>query len=325
MLALAIAVPSSARGRTLGSVSDAGLRPRTTVSVAIAEGKHPVPSRTRKLSPPAPMVLLWETGWESRSPPGHRRERAAFGRPVPFRPRTLGARCPRPSTPTRRQGPPSRAARRPTCRATSARRSSASPARPRPATRCRACRARDRAARARRHRARPSPRRRRRSDSRLARPRSARCSASRYYGQERWQEALTELKAYRRMTESRRPEPHHRRLPPRRSGRPAEAVPARRGGAPGQGRPERGQGRGRDRGGVGVGRSGPVRRGTRVPRPRANPRRRRRGLHAAPVVREGRHPGPRRPRATRRPPSSARSCGTTPAAFDAAERLAELG
>src|SRR5260370_37321355 len=27
------------------------------VSVVLAEGKHPVPSRTRKLSPPAPMVL----------------------------------------------------------------------------------------------------------------------------------------------------------------------------------------------------------------------------------------------------------------------------
>src|SRR5687768_18159582 len=25
----------------------------------MAEGEHPVPSRTRKLSPPAPMVLLW--------------------------------------------------------------------------------------------------------------------------------------------------------------------------------------------------------------------------------------------------------------------------
>src|SRR5438034_7689888 len=32
------------------------------VSVAIAEGEHPVPSRTRKLSPPAPMVLPWQRG-----------------------------------------------------------------------------------------------------------------------------------------------------------------------------------------------------------------------------------------------------------------------
>src|SRR5947208_8728619 len=34
----------------------------TAVSVAIAEGVHPVPSRTRKLSPPAPMVLPWRRG-----------------------------------------------------------------------------------------------------------------------------------------------------------------------------------------------------------------------------------------------------------------------
>src|ERR687892_316425 len=33
-----------------------------SVSVAIAEGKHPVPFRTRKLSPPAPMVLPWRRG-----------------------------------------------------------------------------------------------------------------------------------------------------------------------------------------------------------------------------------------------------------------------
>jgi len=27
--------------------------------VTMAEGSHPFPFRTRKLSPPAPMVLLW--------------------------------------------------------------------------------------------------------------------------------------------------------------------------------------------------------------------------------------------------------------------------
>src|SRR5438105_15691642 len=32
---------------------------RPTVSAAMAEGRHPVPFRTRKLSPPAPMVLPW--------------------------------------------------------------------------------------------------------------------------------------------------------------------------------------------------------------------------------------------------------------------------
>ena len=37
--------------------------------VATARGKHPVPSRTRPLSPVAPMVLRLKT-WESRSPPG---------------------------------------------------------------------------------------------------------------------------------------------------------------------------------------------------------------------------------------------------------------
>ena len=33
-----------------------------SVSVAIAEGRHPVPYRTRKLSPPAPMVLPGKLG-----------------------------------------------------------------------------------------------------------------------------------------------------------------------------------------------------------------------------------------------------------------------
>src|SRR5690625_4318285 len=36
--------------------------------VVTARGKHPVPSRTRPLSPAAPMVLRLKT-WESRSPP----------------------------------------------------------------------------------------------------------------------------------------------------------------------------------------------------------------------------------------------------------------
>jgi hypothetical protein len=33
-----------------------------TVSAVMAEGRHPVPFRTRKLSPPAPMVLPWRRG-----------------------------------------------------------------------------------------------------------------------------------------------------------------------------------------------------------------------------------------------------------------------
>ena len=39
------------------------------VTAAIAKGKHPVPSRTRKLSLSAPMVLQPERLWESRTPP----------------------------------------------------------------------------------------------------------------------------------------------------------------------------------------------------------------------------------------------------------------
>ena len=61
MLALAIAVPELCSGaRTPASFPIA--RSGDTVSVVIAEGKHPVPSRTRKLSPPAPMVLPGQLG-----------------------------------------------------------------------------------------------------------------------------------------------------------------------------------------------------------------------------------------------------------------------
>src|SRR5437762_4573404 len=67
----------------------------TTVSVAIAEGRHPVPFRTRKLSPPAPMVLPWRRGgrvgrrrdiFATREPPsgGSRRFRECEA-PVPRR------------------------------------------------------------------------------------------------------------------------------------------------------------------------------------------------------------------------------------------------
>jgi len=43
--------------------------------VAIARAKHPIPSRTRKLSAVAPMVLRLKT-WESRSPPNLKRNTA---------------------------------------------------------------------------------------------------------------------------------------------------------------------------------------------------------------------------------------------------------
>ena len=87
------------------------------------------------------------------------------------------------------------------------------------------------------------------------------------YGQERWQEALTELKAYRRIS-GRADQNHVMADCLRALGRPAEAVPLADEELRGEGRPERGEGRGRDRGGVGAGRPGPVRGGARVPRPR---------------------------------------------------------
>ena len=39
--------------------------------VIIAKGPHPIPFRTRKLSPSAPMVLCLKI-WESRTLPGHK-------------------------------------------------------------------------------------------------------------------------------------------------------------------------------------------------------------------------------------------------------------
>ena len=50
----------------------------TNVSVVMAKGKHPVPSRTRKLSPPAPMVLhgrpCGRVGHRRTTPPKKREE-----------------------------------------------------------------------------------------------------------------------------------------------------------------------------------------------------------------------------------------------------------
>src|SRR4051812_50110839 len=47
------------RGAFLAStmLGQFGLNKLIVLSVVVAEGKRPVPSRTRKLSPPAPMVL----------------------------------------------------------------------------------------------------------------------------------------------------------------------------------------------------------------------------------------------------------------------------
>jgi hypothetical protein len=49
------------------------------VSVALAEGSHPVPSRTRKLSPPAPMVLPGKLGGRVG------RRRSIFADAAPYR------------------------------------------------------------------------------------------------------------------------------------------------------------------------------------------------------------------------------------------------
>ncbi len=103
MLALAIAVLRLCPGTHPRNRPDRGRhRPDpegTTVSVAIAEGKHPVPSRTRKLSPPAPMVLPGRLGGRvgrcrnilQNGPPA----RAARSRC----PRTLGADMPKALSP----------------------------------------------------------------------------------------------------------------------------------------------------------------------------------------------------------------------------------
>ena len=61
---------NSARFASRSSMPDLQSAPQGRFEglVATARGKHPVPSRTRPLSPVAPMVLRLKT-WESRSPP----------------------------------------------------------------------------------------------------------------------------------------------------------------------------------------------------------------------------------------------------------------
>src|SRR5438128_11648103 len=55
---LAASADSAVGGPWMGRAAAGG----SPVSVAIAEGRHPVPFRTRKLSLPAPMVLPWRRG-----------------------------------------------------------------------------------------------------------------------------------------------------------------------------------------------------------------------------------------------------------------------
>ncbi len=82
-------VDARARYRVPGSGGSRGSHPRgcpsagsagvgRAVSVAMAEGTHPVPFRTRKLSPPAPMVLPWRRGGRV----GRRRDIVNEGPPV---------------------------------------------------------------------------------------------------------------------------------------------------------------------------------------------------------------------------------------------------
>jgi hypothetical protein len=59
-------------------------RRRNQFSVAIAEVKHPFPSRTRQLSPPAPMVLCPKAARESRTRPGNFKGGAIKLRPFSF-------------------------------------------------------------------------------------------------------------------------------------------------------------------------------------------------------------------------------------------------
>ena len=70
----------------------------------MAAGSHPFPFRTRKLSPPAPMVLGTRVPWESRSPPiSHSRSPAdPAGLLVVFGPPTATVADPMPPPPRRR-------------------------------------------------------------------------------------------------------------------------------------------------------------------------------------------------------------------------------
>ena len=109
-----------------------------------------------------------------------------------------------------------------------------------------------------------------------------------YYGQERWQEAMTELKAYRRIT-GRADQNHIIADCMRGIGRPGEAVALAeeelRAKVPNEAKAEA----------VIVASSaladqGPVRRGAGLPGAREDPRRCLRAIHAEALVREGRHP-----------------------------------
>ena len=226
----------------------------------MAEGEHPVPSRTRKLSPPAPMVLLWRRSGRvgrcrdflTNGPPA-RAARSLFrtltcmsgafqkkGRggpraaaPIDGLPRAIQEEIRRTAPPGKERDAMSRLARaielldRDDPKA--ARGGGREGEGPRPSLR--------------------------------GGPRGARTRALRARAMAGGAHGAQGVQADQR---PRRPEPPDRGQPPR--ARPAGGGrPSRRGGAPGQGRPERGEGRSGDRRRVGARGSGAVRRGARVP------------------------------------------------------------
>ena len=170
--------------------------------------------------------------------------------------------------------------------------------------------------------ARGRPRRRRPRRWRRGRPASARCSGMAYYGVGRWQDAADRAQGVQAHDRARGPEPPDRRLPARARDGPRRPCRSRTRCCATAG-PERGEGRGRDRGGVGARRPGALRRRRSRCLARAKTREdvaedytlRLWYVRGDILARAGQDA--RRPRA-----SSARSCATTPAAFDAAERLA---
>ena len=255
----------------------------------MAEGKHPVPSRTRKLSPPAPMVLPGRLGGRV----GRCRDIVENGprlRAARWFHGTFGARAETPDPagrPTRRRPrPPSRALPR-AAPVDAASRRKTMPARSRrPVGDARPGRggsgpsscgdatpgegaARDGAAKA-----------------KALAPRSASVRevlGLALYRLGRYRDALRELQAYRRMTGRRRPEPPHRGQLPGASARRSGPCPAP-GGDPGPVPDEAGRGRGGGR--LGAGRPRPFRRGAGHSCDRARPATSARRLDASALVRD---------------------------------------
>lgn len=187
--------------------------------MAIAEGEHPVPSRTRKLSPPAPMVLLWRrSGRVGRCRDFVNGRAARKGGPSAF-PYAAGMSG---AFHKKGRGGPRAAAGDGLPRAIQEEiRRSAPPGKDRDAI--------SRVARAIELLDRDDPKGAA-AEAEKAKAFAPRSGAVRevlglaYYGLGRWQDALTELKAYKRI--SGRPDQNHLIADSLRGlGRPAEAVP----------------------------------------------------------------------------------------------------